>query len=119
MITPGDDVKNQSDEYPMTRTSFRLRKTIEQHLRYDDDLSQGRVDSVWLKDNRFEIAAQPAKDDLSEYIETLGMHITAEIASRGSGTPVNKFRKEVLMVVPPDWPGSLRRTLMQVSHSPI
>lgn len=61
-------------------------------------------------------APHKAKDVLADYLEALGVHITTEIASKCSGTPINRFQKEVLLVVPDRWRDSLESEILQVGR---
>lgn len=123
---PGDYLNDQNDEYLITKTTLPSPRNMTWHMRYNDDLSQGKVDSVPLSTNYLNTAGnifnqlgRLAKDVLSYYIAALSGHISDEIASKRNGTPINELQKEALMVIPNRKPESLQSTILQVGHSPL
>ena len=123
---PGDYLKVQDDGHRITRTTFPPPEYLVREMMYDDDLVQarGRHDNVGLRDdsphravNNFDGSGKSEKDVFTDYIKALGIHITTEIASKCSGTSINRFHKEVLLVVPNNWSGSLQNTILQVGSS--
>ena len=81
-----------------------------------DDFAQGTY-SVGLRDDQLGGSGKSAKEVFLDYVEALGAHITTEIASKCSGASINRFHKEVLLVVPNNWSGSLQNTILQVGSS--
>lgn len=63
-------------------------------------------------------SARSDGDILSALVVALDTQISAEVASMHGGTPVRKFQKEIVMIVPRNWPDSLKHLILQVSPSP-
>ena len=62
--------------------------------------------------------ARSKRDILSALVVALDTQISAEVAFVHSGTPIRKFQKEIVMIVPTNWSDSLKHLTLQVSFSP-
>lgn len=58
------------------------------------------------------------KDILSNFIDILDTQITTEAALFGCRSPPSEIRREIVLVIPTDWPESLRAVTSQVGFSP-
>ena len=128
---PEGYLEDQGDEHRITKTIFAPHKDLMRQMIYDNNLVQCRVDTLGLRDdnlhravdnlhravNNFDGSGKSAKDILADYVEALGVHITTEIASKYSGTPINRFQKEVLLVIPNRWRDRLESEILQVGRS--
>ena len=78
------------------------------HLVYDDRLVQ---------DEGRRYITRPIKDIVSDLIGALDIQISTEVASKYYGNTAGMFPKQVVMVVPTRWSGSLKDLAWQVRYS--
>lgn len=104
----------------------------ERHIIYDDvdpawAIAESHFPEYYIQDLELddrsaraggEPIAQSHRDILSALFVALDTQISAEVASMHGGTPIRKFQKEIVIIVPGHWSDSLQHLILQVSPSP-
>lgn len=83
------------------------------YMKHLDSVAYNVLDYELVLDGWRADDTSQTKDPLSNFVVALDAQIS-RVASMGCGSPVSKFQKEIVMVLPTGWPDSLKILLSQV-----